>query len=256
MTDTISENLVRLASVRPLVRYVDEEQAVVEIAIEAAASLADKPVPSPHAIDVLTEVNGGEGFHDEQYDHVELVDGRGKVTFSLVQPERWWPAGMGEQSLYELQVSMLDGEDPQCLSCSIGLTSVRRRQDEEPGTLWINGRRWRFHSYIPVDRVHQNMLLPVSGQTILVVRDHYGPDVLYEAADRAGVLMIQCVPIDAEALPERQMAEQVRRLSSHPSLAGWFVGHHGRISRAIEDQLRLLDPVHSVFSDVPSPSAA
>ena len=59
--------LIRFNAVRPLVRYVDEDQAV----IETHFAITNWPAtgftaPASHAI-VLVEIKTSDGFHDEQY---------------------------------------------------------------------------------------------------------------------------------------------------------------------------------------------
>lgn len=244
----------RLSSVRPLVRYVDEEQAVIDTHV---ATLPAVPAPDRYApsdlVEVLVEITGADGFHDEGHTALRLVHGEGSVRFDLVQPQRWWPAGMGDQPLYEMTVSLAVGEtilDQR--SITLGLTSVRREGEDRPlPNLLVNGQVCAIRSVLPVDRIDESQLLPATGDSILLVRDHYGPDVLYQAADRAGILLIQCVPIHPAGTPESELAAQVDRLAAHPSLAGWFVGHLGRLSDDVAEQIRTLDPTRSVFRELP-----
>ena len=107
-----------------------------------------------------------------------------------------------------------------------------------------------------VDKIDEHSLLPATGDSLLLVRDHFGAEVLYEAADRAGILLVQCVPIDAEGKLELSVAEQVDRLASHPSLAGYFVGHLGKLTGKVAEALKLLDPTRSVFLNFPLTEAA
>ena len=251
---------LRVTSLRPLVRYVDGEQAV----IDARFSLAAEPVGWAGAVgagrvhgpgaevvaSVHLEIDGGDGFHDEGDVRLLLEENGSSFRFEVVHPSRWWPSGMGEQPLYDLKlwVRLDDGRTAQ-RRVELGLTSVRSAEGVE--TLLVNGRPAPIRSVIPVDIVDEKALLPASGSTLLLVRDHYGPDLLYRAADRAGVLLVQCVPIDAGAAPEDALETQVDRLAPHPSLAGWYVGDLGAISDAVAARLRELDPTHAVFRELP-----
>ena len=244
---------IRLAAVKPLVRYVDEHQAVIETWFQ----LADQPSAKrmPRQVDVRVELMTDNGFYDETCARVALNDNIGVIRLDVAEPSRWWPAGMGDQSLYSLHVvlerrSALQDE----WIGDIGLTSVRHPEEAESWLL-VNGQPINFDCIIPIDRIDERALLPVSGNTLMIVRDHYGQDLLYNAADRAGILVIQAIPIHPEGQPEREVAAQIHRLSTHPCLAGWYVGHQGRITDELAEQIRKLDPSRQVFRDVPDSAA-
>ena len=106
---------VRIRSIRPLVRYVDEEQAVIDAHFCTLPALAAERRRAPsgnRAVDVEIEIDGADGFHDEGRTRVQLTDHRGSVRFEVVSPQRWWPAGMGEQALYQLKVRLADDAPP------------------------------------------------------------------------------------------------------------------------------------------------
>src|SRR5690606_21495749 len=103
----------------------------------------------------------------------------------------------------------------------------------DAAALIVNGELCAIESVVSVDRSDESRMLPAAGNSLLVVRDHYGTDLLYDAADRAGILMVQCVPIHPQGAPEQDVAVEVSRLASHPSLAGWYVGHLGELTERI-----------------------
>lgn len=232
-----------MESVHPLVRYVDESQAVVDVVVAA-------PAAQPTDATLRVRITGEDGFEDES--HVAWPAGadRAQVRLDLVHPDRWWPACMGEQPLYELTAQLLVGD--LCIderTTTLGLTSVRA--GEPSGSLLVNGQVCDIRSVVMVDRIDERQLLPATGDSLLLVRDHYGPDVLYQAADRAGILLIQCVPIHVEATPEVELATQISRLVGHPSLAGWFVGHLGHIADAVATHIAAADPTRAIFRVLP-----
>ena len=258
--DTPEMKSPRLALVRPLVRYVDESQAVIDV------HLAIHPVlprgEERSSADVLVEIAGTDGSIDEQHLPVRLRHNAGVVRLQVVRPERWWPAGMGDQSLYRIRVSLLCGEGiADSREVTLGFTSVRAKgvfvsgndgDRAEKRFQWlVNSEVCEIDTVVPIDLVHERRLLPVAGHSLLIVRGHYGPDVLYDAADRAGLLLIQCVPIEADGEPEVGVLAQIDRLASHPSLAGWFVGHLGRLADNVAHTIRELDPTRHVFRHVP-----
>ena len=250
----------RVASIRPLVRYVDDERAVIEVHFDAMPALPLARRNAKSGLRVELAVKGMDGFEDDYTEPLQLNNGSGHVTFDIVQPQLWWPAGMGAQPLYELTVSLnVDGHVAEQRKFTIGLASIRRGAIDNDGAHsdWlINGQLCSLADGVIVDRTDANNLLPVTGDSLLLVRDHYGPELLYDAADKAGILLIQCVPIHPEGVPEREVSIEVERLSSHACLAGWFVGHLGRVSDAVARSIRKLDPAHAVFRDLPDLDAA
>ncbi|MEX0746216.1 MAG: hypothetical protein WD118_11495 [Phycisphaeraceae bacterium] len=247
---------LKFSSIRPLVRYVDQEQAVVDAQFHVVGRFPhDGRDARDRETEVFVEIYGSDGFRDESRSVVRLNEGTGSVRVDLVYPQRWWPAGMGEQSLYELVLSLgVDGDITDRRAVTLGLTSVRPEADDdselEPRLL-VNGQTCPIRNVLMVDRIDESQLLPATGDSLLVVRDHYGPDLLYQAADRAGILLVQSVPLHPTASPELDVAAQVDRLSPHPSLAGWFVGHLGGLSDDLACRLRGLDPTRSVFRQFP-----
>ncbi len=252
---------LRIRSVRPLVRYVDREQAVIDTHICTLPVLTDGEAapPADRVVHVALSIDGADGFHDEGSTAVQLTQHRGSVRFDLVEPERWWPAGMGNQSLYRLHVEVTDETGQAESDVTFGLTSVRRDRvlgEAFDPSLLVNGEICDIGSVVVVDKTDENQLLPATGDSLLLVRDHFGTDTLYEAADRAGILMVQCVPIDGEAHVEDAVADEVDRLASHPSLAGYFVGHLGELSDRVAKALKKLDPTRAVFNAFPLTEAA
>jgi hypothetical protein len=274
----------RLASLRPLVRYVDESQAVIDVHVRlqppqdpAAAELDKTP------IDLLIEMRGPDDTGFEYQRSLSVHDGAGMVRFVVPDPQRWWPAGMGEQWLYDLAVTLRrGGQVLDIWRTTLGLASVRTEASPDAGAgpvLLIHGQPYRFRSVTAVNPDDESKLLPVSHQSLLVVRGHLAPRKLFEAADRAGVLIIQSLPAPAlaedgawrepgddspdpaespEASPTDQAAltpmpdlAPVDELTAHPSLAGWFVGHADAMTERIIRRIHDLDPTRSVFRQLP-----
>lgn len=251
----------RLESIHPLVRYVDRDQAVIDAHFTTLPAVDGCRLQPPgRAVEVMIEIDGSDGFHDEGRTRVQLSNHRGSVRFEIVHPQLWWPAGMGEQSLYTLSLTVVEddlGLDDKTVT--FGLASVRRDRvlgEAFDPSLLVNGRICDIASVVVVDRANEHQLLPATGESLLFVRDHYGPDLLYEAADRAGILMIQSVPIHPEAKVESMVADHVARLTSHPSLAGYFVGHLGALSDRVAEALRWIDPTRAVYRRFPLTDAA
>ena len=167
---------------------------------------------------------------------------------------------MGEQPLYTLSVSLIVGDEvADERKVQLGLASIRRGRvlgENLPPSLLVNGRICEVVEVVVVDRIDENHLLPANGESLLLVRDHFGNEKLYHAADMAGVLAVQAVPIDPAGDPTQQVSEQVARLAGHPSLAGYYVGHLGGLIDTVADQLKALDPTRAVFTRFPLDGAA
>lgn len=228
----------------------------------------DRPgVAEPQSVTIHISMQGPNGY---QYDHstqAELDDDTGMVRFEMRAPRRWWPAGMGDQVLYALSLTVeMAGLPTETWRTTLGLTSVRPlgrlaldRQTngettpqfsaDDPAVLLVNGRERPIHSVVAVDPRDESDLLPAGGDSLLVVRDHFGPDVLYDAADRAGILLVQSVPV-SDGLDDAQLIRsQVDRLVGHPCLAGWHVPAGDERSEGLARCLQELDPTRCIIRD-------
>ena len=253
---------VKIDSVRPLVRYVDNQQAVIDTHIVTRAALpadaAHRTADAPIAY-VMAEIDGQGGFHDEGCGRLYLKQCgsrmEGGFRFGIDQPQRWWPAGLGAQPMYDLTIRIIVGEEvTDEAKLKIGLASVRRGRvlgKDMPPSLLVNGQICEVVEIVTVDQIDENHLLPATGESLLLVRDHYGNDLLYQAADLAGILAVQAVPIDPSGDPAMQVRQQVDRLTAHPSLAGYYTGHLGELKAMVTDCLRKLDPTRAVFDRFP-----
>ncbi len=255
------ESKVRFDSLRPLVRYVDRQRAVVEAHFDLLPAVGTLQIQSPgRAVEVSVAIDGSDGFHDEGRARIQLNQHRGRLQFDIAEPARWWPAGMGEQPLYNLTLHLEDpGQGDSVRQVVFGLTSVRRDRvlgKGYPPSLLVNGAICDFQSILTVDRIQEGQLLPAMGETLLLVRDHYGTEPLYQAADRAGLLLIQCVPLHPSAEADTAIREQVGRLTAHPSLAGYYVGHWGDLSDRVAATIRQCDPTRAIFRRFPLNDAA
>jgi len=167
-------------------------------------------------------------------------------TIRVDNPRLWWPAGQGEQPLYEI-VATLDGDT---LTRRIGFRTLEldtSRDAEGDGsrmTFRVNGRDIfaKGANWIPADAIpgritpevvrpqleaavaaHMNMIRVWGG-------GRYEPDWFYDLCDELGLLiwhdlMFSCMPYPSDKVfleeVRREIAFQVRRLSHRPSIALW-----------------------------------
>lgn len=185
--------------------------------------------------------------------------GRGaSLQLAIAQPRLWWPAGHGDQPLYDVMVELLDDARPVAAwSRRIGLRTIELDMgaDEYEVTnargeklnrfgfrvngrlIFAKGANWipahafvaglRRADYEPLLRAmtdaHMNMIRLWGGGV-------YEHDDFYELCDELGLLiwhdfMFACTlyPGDAAFLASvgREARDQVRRIRHHASLALW-----------------------------------
>src|SRR5688500_7549799 len=89
-------SVFRIDSVRPLVRYVDEARAVVDVRVSLhppvpTADPAHHHRTSPR-LEVLIGLRGPDGCIDEHIAAFAPGELETRARFEVVCPERWWPA--------------------------------------------------------------------------------------------------------------------------------------------------------------------
>ncbi|MGA1803529.1 beta-mannosidase [Rhizobium sp. HT1-10] len=165
-------------------------------------------------------------------------------VFHIEQPRLWWPAGSGEQALYELSVET----GIEVVTRQIGLRTVELITDkDEAGSRFafrVNGREifCRGANWIPADAlfsrssrektedllqsaadVHMNMIRVWGG-------GFYEADWFYDICDRLGLMVWQDFMFACNLYPSTgdfldnvavEVSYQVKRLASHPSIALW-----------------------------------
>ncbi|WP_420593825.1 beta-mannosidase [Deinococcus sp.] len=169
-------------------------------------------------------------------------------TFELGQPERWWPAGYGQQPLYTVRASLEDGTETQSLR--VGVRRLKLVQESVAGeegrsfTFQVNGvpifcggANWipddsflpritpgRYRTRLTQARDANMVMLRVWGGGI------YEDDAFYDACDELGLLVWQDFMFACGLYPahsyfldnvRREAEAAVQRLRHHPSLALW-----------------------------------
>jgi beta-mannosidase len=227
--------LVQLSSLRATCVAAGPKRAVVELhaGLDSAEAVT---------VTLSTQVrrSGGGGLAAAVKKQQPLAVGANAVRWRLVvdEPDLWWPAGLGDQALYDICVSVETGGEQAC-------TKVLRtglRQVREENLVWsVNGERIflkganlaptrRDIAYASAAEVaHDVELAQDAGLNFLRVHAHIGRPELYDAADELGVLLWQDMPLHrgyrgvrSEAV--RQAAAAVDLLAHHPSIAVWC-GH-------------------------------
>ncbi len=173
-------------------------------------------------------------------------------SFTLKDPELWWPNGYGEQPLYTVKVTAknhLGAKDEKSIVTgirTIELDTSLVGEDERTYTFRVNGkpiycRGMDFiHSdalYARITREQQDKLLRAAKDAnFCMLRfwdgNTYQTDDVYELCDRYGLMAVQNFCFACSAYPdhdedflrdvEKEARYQIRRLRNHPSLAIWY----------------------------------
>lgn len=185
---------------------------------------------------------------DGQFITDKVVVHKGDNVFThnvtIQNPQTWWPAGQGEQPLYDLTTN-LEGE---VTTRKIGLRQldwvVEKDEIDHAFKCRINGRDITMMgaNWIPADAIPsrvtpaviRDLLESAKAANMNMLRiwggGQYEPDWFYDLCDELGILiwhdfMFACMsyPSDRTFLKsvETEITQQLHRLSHHASIALW-----------------------------------
>jgi beta-mannosidase len=221
---------------------LSNESAVLDVEVNTEmAGQAAKPFQA-----VLTILYEGKRVAKQL---IRVVNGRGTGQLEIKHPKLWWPAGMGEQPLYEVHVELMgDAGNPIDTTVKrIGLRELKAvlPQGDSPLHFEINGVPFfsKGANWIPCDsftsRVTPEILRRYVADAVAVNINtlrfwgggYYEDDAMFDACDEMGI----CVWLDCKfacaAYPafddrfmgnvRQEIRDNVRRLRHHPSIAVW-----------------------------------
>jgi beta-mannosidase len=181
----------------------------------------------------------------------ELTDGCKALGFEIPDARLWWPAGMGDQPLYELEVRLRNDSGQQLDSWRkrIGLRTLGLiRRDDQWGQSFAfeaNGREFfaKGANWIPADtfvssleaRDYRRLLEDAAAAHMNMLRvwggGIYEADVFYDLCDELGICVWQDFMFACATYPtfdEEWMAncraefqDNIRRLRHHACIALW-----------------------------------
>ena len=247
VTSGIWKPVILRAFDKAAIRNVRIEQ--MELNDDVAELLAHLEIESSGEtpITAVCFINGEEAFSRQ----TDLDEGINNVVLPLTikKPQRWWPNGLGEQTLYDLEFKIL--EDNNLLSEKderIGLRTVEVvREPDDVGVSFyfkVNGHPvfMKGANYIPQDafvtRVtperYKHILESVTDANMNMLRvwggGIYEYDIFYDLCDEMGILvwqdfMFACAmyPGDDNFLEniKQEAIDNITRLRNHPSVALW-----------------------------------
>ena len=169
-------------------------------------------------------------------------------TITIDHPDLWWPAGHGNQNLYEFQIELETKNSNQYLTKRIGIRDFKIEQKkDEHGTSFtfvINGIPIfsKGANWIPADSFptrlkkqdYQNLLKSALHANMNTLRvwggGIYESDEFYDLCDEMGILIWQDFMFSCSLYPgnetflksvEKEARYQVQRLKGHPSIVLW-----------------------------------
>jgi beta-mannosidase len=184
-----------------------------------------------------------------------LAAGENRVVWTVVvrDPPLWWPRALGEPARVDVavEVRLADGEEPGAVSDRRTFRTGLRRVELDDWQFRVNGEKvfLKGANYGPTrmalaeataDDIRADVALMVdAGLDLVRVHAHVARPELYDAADEAGLVVWQDLPLQwgyargVRAQAERQATEAVKLLSHHPSVIVWC-GHNEPLSIAVE----------------------
>ena len=214
----------------------------VRLQLEAKAEIV-KDVPLKARFTV------GHGAGPTLTETSDVSNGTAKAELDIKDPQLWWPAGMGDQPLYQVAVELLDakGTVVDRAARRIGLRTLKLLEPDEQHSLRFEANGIQFFAkganWIPAD-AFANRVTPeilrryVTGAVMANMNmlrfwggGYYEDDALFEACNEMGICVwldfkfgCSAYPAFDEAFMEnvRQEArEQLRRLRHHSCIAVW-----------------------------------
>ncbi|MCX5243194.1 exo-beta-D-glucosaminidase [Streptomyces prunicolor] len=215
------------------------------------------------------------------------------ITFGLHlnSPKVWWPAGMGGQPLYGLDLSAsVNGAPSDTAHQTFGIRDVQAPLNSDGARQYrVNGRKllikgggWSPDEFLRWDKTYVEDRLKYAldlGLNTIRLEGHIEPDEFFDLADRYGILTLpgwECCdkwegqvngdergdPWTAADYPvaKASMAAEAARLRDHPSVISFLIGSDfapdAKIEKTYLDALKAADwktPVVAAASDNSSP---
>ncbi|MGB3737355.1 MAG: glycoside hydrolase family 2 TIM barrel-domain containing protein [Ilumatobacter sp.] len=232
----------RLADIRADVRVDERDTGQIDVSVDLGA-----PAPDGETTVALSLTLCGSDIAT-----VDCVIAPGHrtatVTIDAGSVERWWPAGLGAQPLYDLAIVLRNGEE--VLDATKQVLGFRTIELDESADdighafqFVVNGQQIfvRGVNWIPDDPLltrvdasrYRARLNDAAELGVNLVRvwggGIYESDEFYAACDELGLMVWQDFLFACAAYPEDELLDEVvpeasdniRRLRSHPSLAMW-----------------------------------
>jgi len=234
---------VRISSLRVRCREATVERSTLELEAELDTPQATTVVVTTV---VAREALPEAGLHQgpvvaERSTDETLAAGANRVRWRIPidRPALWWPHALGEQNLHAVTVTVSEGgEASDQRQVTTGLRQIRMRDfvtSVNGERLFLKGTncgptRRELAEASPEELAADVTLARDAGLDLLRIHAHITRSELYDAADRAGMLIWQDLPLQwGYGRIRRQAVRQARKavavLGHHPSIAIWC-GHN------------------------------
>jgi beta-mannosidase len=238
---------VRLRRPKVVCREATDEQAVLAIAVV---------VDSEEARTVQVRTTVGERVEHEADHPVAAGENRVEWTVTVPNPDLWWPWSLGDQPLpmVAVEVGTEDGVVSHRIERRVGLRTVGLTNwifSINSERLFLKGSNQGPTRQAIAEATAEELVGDVhrakdAGLDFLRIHAHITRPELYDAADEAGLLLWQDLPLQwgyARGI-RRQAARQARKavelLGHHPSVAIWC-GHNEPMAIDVDAEA-LADP--------------
>ena len=225
---------------RPSMICTDASEVTATVAI---AAVVDTLEAGPVEIrTVVTRAGDPTPLVEQRADH-PLAAGENQVEWSIsvADPERWWPWSLGDQPLHDVTIEVRTdgGEVSHQVTRRLGFRTVELRN----WIAYVNGERLflkgsnqgptrqALAEASPEDLRGDVALARDAGLDFLRLHAHITRPEVYDAADEAGLLLWQDLPLQwgyargVRKQAVRQARKAVELLGHHPSVAIWC-GHN------------------------------
>ncbi len=253
----------RIEHIRPLIHRTENDSWRVDVHVDLfhACENSDSVSPSINAKQALvlrTTLRDSEG----RTIITQEADSSKIISLDVTSPKLWWPAGYGEQHMYDLSVELLTADKPRSQKNALHTLDARRTRigfrtitiDTEPDALgspfsfiindkpiFAKGANW-----IPPTLFSTDVTRDLYAQLLTAARDanmnmirvwgggFYPHDRFYELCDELGLMVWQDFMFACATYPEeepyfssveKEARHQVARLTGHPSVVLWCGGN-------------------------------
>lgn len=238
--ETFNEARIADLLIQPKMDGTHQTTLAVQLEVELVGD-STKPMQA-----VVTVLEQGKAVAESTF---AVAEGFGRGEVKINQPKLWWPAGMGEQSLYDVHVELLNaaGQTLDTQKKRIGLRELKAvlPHGGMPLHFEVNGIPFfaKGANWIPCDsftsriapEILRRYVADAAAVNINTLRfwggGYYEDDALFDACDEMGICVWMDFKFACAAYPafEQDFMENVRheardnlrRLRHHPCIAVW-----------------------------------